>query len=167
MPVEEQGLDPQRYQVIPRTLIFVRQGNAYLLLKGAPDKKRFPGRYNGVGGHIERHEDVLAAAQRELDEETGLQADLRLVGTVLVDASPALGVLLFVFTGPPTGGELRPSNEGLAEWLPYEAIANLPVVPDLPPLLARIHAMPPDAPPFAARSFYDERDTLQIRFSAP
>ncbi len=164
MAKEEQGLREPRYQVIPRTLIFLRRGDEYLLLKGAPNKKRFAGLYNGLGGHVERGESVRAAARRELEEETGLQADLELVGTVLVDVEPQLGVLLFVFSGAPTGGSLRPSAEGRAEWISYARVDELPAVPDLRPLLARVHARQPGEPPFSARSFYDPSGRLQLRF---
>ncbi len=164
MPQLEQGLQEQRYQVIPRTLIFLRRGEEYLLLRGAPDKKRFAGLYNGLGGHVERGESIRAAARRELEEETGLQAALQLVGTVLVDVEPQRGVLLFVFSGQPTGGTLRPSAEGQAEWIAYSAVRNLPAVPDLPPLLERVHTHRAGKPPFSARSFYDAAGRLQLIF---
>lgn len=165
MSADEQKITENRYQVIPRTLIFVSRGaDEWLLLKGAPDKKRFPGHYNGLGGHVERGESVRAAARRELEEETGLQADLRLVGTVLVDVTPQTGVLLFVLRGTATGGELRPSREGTAEWLSWESLADLPVVPDLPILLGRVRTMQPDEAPFSARSFYNAEGRLQLVF---
>ena len=51
--------------LIPRTLIFLTCRDLVLLLKGAPHKRLWANRYNGIGGHIERGEDVLTAAQRD------------------------------------------------------------------------------------------------------
>src|SRR5512142_3513849 len=109
MPAAEQGVRPDRYKIIPRTAIFLRSGDSYLLLKGSQAKKIWPGRYNGIGGHIDRGEDVIASAKRELLEETGLEADLWICGTVIVDAGE-IGIGLYVLSGEATGGSLRESN---------------------------------------------------------
>jgi 8-oxo-dGTP diphosphatase len=74
MPGSDQVVSRDRYSLIPRCLIFLQRADEVLLFKGSPDKRLWPGRYNGVGGHIERGEDVLSAARRELLEETGLAA---------------------------------------------------------------------------------------------
>ena len=73
MDKHKQKILPGRYQVVPRTLIFIRNDDEILLIKGAKDKKIWPGLYNGIGGHLERGEDPLSAAHRELFEETGLK----------------------------------------------------------------------------------------------
>ena len=164
MPVSDQGVNLDRYMLIPRTAIFVRRGDAYLLLKGAPTKRLWAGKYNGLGGHVESGEDVLSAAKRELLEETGLTADLWLCGTVVVDTGQNPGICLYVFSGKRDQGEPKPSEEGAAEWVPFEALVELPVVEDLPILLGRIHAMQRGDVPFAARSFYDEDGKLVVRF---
>ncbi|MBV6401066.1 MAG: hypothetical protein CNIPEHKO_01363 [Anaerolineales bacterium] len=163
MPQSDQGLNNPRYTLIPRTAILLRRGDSYLLLKGAPTKRLWANKYNGLGGHVERGEAVLASAKRELLEETGLTADLWLCGTVIVDAGET-GICLFMFTGNVTGGELIASEEGLAEWVEYKKIGELDVVEDLPILLGRIHGMKRGDPPFSAQSFYDEEGKLIVRF---
>lgn len=164
MPQSDQGSTRDRYKVIPRSGIYLRRGDSYLLLKGAPTKRLWANKYNGLGGHIERGENPLASARRELLEETGLDVDLWLCGTVIVDAGET-GICLFLFTGECPEGEPQPSPEGLAEWIPYDSIAELPVVEDLPVLLAKIQHMQRGAPPFFAWSHYDEGENLVVEFA--
>ena len=165
MPDSDQGIGRGRYRVIPRTVIFLRRGDSYLLIKGSTTKRLWPDRYNGVGGHLDRGEDVLSSASRELLEETGLEADLWLCGTVIVDAGD-VGVGLFVFSGEVTGGSLRGSAEGTPEWIPFERVGSLPAVQDVQPLLLRLHRMQRGDVPFAARSFYDDSGNLQLVFES-
>jgi hypothetical protein len=71
---------------------------------------------------------------------------------------------LYIFSGECSKGEPKPSEEGLAEWIPYELAGAkpplLPVVEDVPILLAKIHGMKRGDPPFHARSYYDETGRL-------
>ena len=165
MPQSDQRVTRDGYALIPRTAIFLRRGDSYLLLKGAPTKRLWANKYNGLGGHVERGEDALSAARRELFEETGLTVDLWLCGTVIVDAG-RIGVCLFIYSGvcPEGEGEPKPSKEGLAEWIRYERLGELPVVEDLPVLLEKIHFMKRGDPPFHARSYYDEDEKLVVMF---
>ncbi len=164
MPQSDQGVTNNRYTIIPRTAIFLRRGDSYLLLKGAPTKRLWANKYNGLGGHVERGEDVLSAAKRELLEETGLNTELWLCGTLIVDAGE-MGIGLYIFSGDCGEGEPQPSEEGTAEWVEYRAISQLPVVEDLPVLLPRIHVMKRGDQPFSARSYYDEEDQLIVEFA--
>ena len=164
MPLSDQGVNRERYMLIPRTAIFLRRGDKYLLLKGAPTKRLWANKYNGLGGHVERGEDILAAANRELLEESGLSAELWMCGTVIIETGQNPGICLYVFTGESMDGDPQPSSEGQAEWISYDRLNSLPVVEDLPVLLGRIHTMGKGDPPFAARSYYDENEHLTILF---
>jgi len=117
--------------VSPRTLLFLRRGDPWLFLRGAP-RTWFAGRLNGLGGHVEPGEDVLASARREAREETGLDpVDLRLVGVVHTIEEPPC--LLFVLTGDLPEGELVPTDEGEHVWLTDAEVADPAhdVVPDV------------------------------------
>jgi len=165
MPRSDQGVTQDRYMLVPRVLIFLRRGGSLLLIKGAPTKRLWANMYNGIGGHVERGEDLLSAACRELLEETGLRADLWLCGTVTVDAAENPGVGIFIFSGEWREGEIKPSLEGTLEWIPFEKIPGLPAVEDLVLLVERIRQMKPGDPPFSAHSYYDRAGRLILEIS--
>lgn len=165
MPKEEQGVTSDRYMVIPRVLIFVTQPGRILLIKGSPNKRLWANKYNGIGGHVEAGEDVLAAAQRELAEETGLQGvDLRLCGNIMVNASDRIGISIFLFKGAYTGGKITPSEEGRCEWVPIDEVDKLPLVEDLYTVIPKILAFRIGDVPMIGRTWYDEKDQMVIQF---
>lgn len=157
----------KRYALVPRTLVFVFRGEQVLLLRGASGKRIWPDRYNGIGGHVERGEDALSAARRELEEEAGLhEVTLELAGLIAADVTPERGVLVFVFRGALLGDPpLRAAAEGSLEWVSPNDLSRLPHVPHLPELVARRAGRPAGAPPFLARSWYDEHDSFHIQFA--
>ncbi len=172
MPKSDQGIDVslkrQRYTVIPRTLVFITRGEHVLLLHGAPTKRIWANKYNGIGGHIERDEDVYAAALREVREETGLEVEnLRLVGLINIDGDQPTGIMLFVFTAQSPSGDPIPSGEGTLEWIARDQLAQIDLVEDLPAILPRALDLPLTASPFFAHYHYDEQERLVIRVTQP
>ncbi len=164
----DQGVDRSvgRYTAVPRTLSFVTNGPDVLLLKGAPTKRIWANRYNGVGGHVEADEDIYSSALREIREETGLEVtDVRLRGIVNVDVGAETGIILLVFTAAAADRAVRPSTEGTLEWVRQDRIRELDLVQDLPELVPRVLAMGPCDAPFFARYHYDKQDKLVITFA--
>jgi 8-oxo-dGTP diphosphatase len=167
MGADDQGTGQvsERWHAIPRALAFITHGGDLLLIKHPPDKRVYPDRYNGIGGHIERGEDVLTAARREILEETGLTIrDLRLCGICNIDAGGSTGVILFVFRAEAESRAVVASAEGTPEWVPIAEVYGRDLVEDLPVILPRVLQSRPGDPPFFAHYGYDEGDRLVISF---
>jgi 8-oxo-dGTP diphosphatase len=152
MNVTEQGTrEPgrQRHLVVARTLVFLTSTNPVsgadelLLLKGAPQKRLWAGKYNGLGGHVEPGEDIHSAAVREVWEEAGIAVEhLTLRGVVNIDTGYdehgwRPGVLMFVFAGVTKDRTRWASAEGAPEWVDIGKLMELPLVDDLYALLPR------------------------------
>lgn len=166
MGKNDQGLrsGKNRYQAVPRVLIFLRNGSDILLLKGAPGKRIWANLYNGVGGHVESGEDILTAARREVKEETGLSVkDLSLKAVANIDAGEqALGILMFVFVGQSYSRHTSSSHEGELHWIPADHLPEKELVEDLAWLVPRVLEMGPGERPLFLHYSYDEDDNLVI-----
>jgi len=157
-----------RWLTIPRTLCFLTNGDDVLLIKRGAHKRIYPGRYNGVGGHLERDEDVLTGAIREMQEETGLDVtNVRLRGVIHVDTGESNGIVVFVFSAEATSREFTANDEGTLEWVPRDRVEDLTAVEDLPILIPLIFDGDPDAPPFFAHTSYDDQDQVVMVFANP
>jgi 8-oxo-dGTP diphosphatase len=168
MGAKEQGADALdgRWIVIPRTLCFVLNGDDVLMMKRGPNRRIFPNRYNGVGGHVERDEDILTSARREILEETGLHVrDVQLRAVYNVNAGQPSGIAVFVFTAWSDSRDFVANVEGTLHWMNRDGLLSLELVDDLPTLLPRILDLPTGAPPLFIYLSYDEQDQVQVRIA--
>ena len=133
--------------VTPRVLLFLQRDGKWLFIEGA-SHKWWAGKVNGIGGSVEPGEDVLTAARRETEEETGLPPTaLDLAAVVSVVSEPQ--VILFVFVGQLEAGELQSSPEGELRWLTVEQLEEptLATFEDFPFLWERLKAYESGKPP--------------------
>ncbi len=89
------------------------------------------GKYVGLGGRLERDEDVLTGVKREIKEESGLLAErLALRGTILWPGFGKGGQdwFGFVFRVDGFSGESHEGNaEGTLEWVQLRDIHTVPM----------------------------------------
>jgi 8-oxo-dGTP diphosphatase len=168
MGANDQGANAtdNRWLTIPRTLCFVFNSSDVLLMKRAAHRRVFPNKYNGLGGHIERDEDPLTGAKREILEESGLTVrDVRLRSVHNIDAGQATGIILFVYTAWSDSREFKnASDEGTLHWIPTDKLGDFDLVEDLPLILPRLIAMSDTTPPYSVHVSYAETDEIQMRF---
>lgn len=160
------GQDLERHRARLVTLSFVLNGGDVLLLRHPDDGDRFRGRWNGIGGHIEPGEDVRAAARRELREEAGLEiGPLALRGVVHESGLLGHAHVLFVFVGTAQSRQVHAKEGHALRWQPLDAIGELPLVPDVEPLLHRALAA---REPFTATETFDGGDRrTALAFDTP
>lgn len=117
------------YTPIIGTLGYVlsRDGREVLLIhrNARPDDEAF-GKYNGLGGKLERMEDVATGMAREIQEEAGISVTrMELRGTINWPGFGKNGEdwLGFVFLVHEWVGEpVMTNHEGTLHWLPIETL---------------------------------------------
>ncbi|MFM7148822.1 MAG: NUDIX hydrolase [Gemmataceae bacterium] len=89
------------------------------------------GKYNGLGGKVERDEDIVACIRREIREECGLECEqIVFRGTI---SWPGFGKggedwFGFIFRIDRHSGEAwKENDDGPLEWVPVERILELPL----------------------------------------
>ena len=67
------SMDKYNYSRMVQTavVVFIFNKDEYLMLKRSPNNRIDPNKLNGVGGRVEKGENFLEAAVREIKEETG------------------------------------------------------------------------------------------------
>ena len=164
--MEEYNIDVIRtkYQLVPRTLIFIHNDNKILFLKKQKKASFGYGKLNGVGGHIERGEEPFESARREICEEAGITVDnLDLAAILFIDINDTPGIQVFVFRADYKDGEVRESEEGLLSWMTEEEILNSDeAVKDLPFLLDIAKKHKKGTPPAMVKYIYDDEEQLRI-----
>ena len=161
-------MSPERHHARIVTLAFVRHGDAVLLLRHPEAGRRFPGQWNGIGGHVEAGEGISAAAHRELREEAGVEvAELRL--RVVVHEAGLLGesYVVFVFAGEAATRALEPAPGHEVAWHALDALDALPLVHDVPELLQSAFAQGDPVFLLAAYDGGDRRLSLAIDGPGP
>jgi len=163
----DQGFDTTKYQVIPRVLVFLFDTqDRVLLISGSDTKPRWPGKYNGLGGHVEAQENIKEAALRELLEEAGIErVDINLVGQIMINVSDVSGIELFIFQGLYKGDTFSCSQEGCVEWIKISDLPTLPTVEDLQVLVHKAKFHCPGDPIFIGKYSFGEEGDLEILWS--
>src|SRR4249919_885039 len=111
-------LSPDRKQVL-------------LIHRNARPDDQHLGKYNGLGGKMERDEDIVSCMRREIREEADIDCvEMQLRGTISwpgfgKQGEDWLGFIFLItkFTGKPHSGNV----EGTLEWVSIEHILDLPL----------------------------------------
>ncbi len=122
------------YTPIVATLGYVLSPDARQVLmihRNARENDHHLGKYNGLGGKLDRDEDVLAGFRREIREEAGIECDeVALRGTLSWPGFGKLGEdwLGFIFVVSRFSGQVLERNpEGTLEWIDRDRIMDLPM----------------------------------------
>ncbi|MCK4634567.1 MAG: NUDIX hydrolase [Candidatus Aenigmarchaeota archaeon] len=105
----------------------IEKDGKFLLVQEAKEKVR--GMWNLPGGKVDRMEDIVTAAKREVKEETGYDVKisglLNITNFLLKDRN--IVALVLVFKGEITGGEIIEPNKEIQKvgWFTKEEIESM------------------------------------------
>ena len=117
--------------LLQTTLCYLEQDGCYLMLHRIKKKKDVNhDKWIGVGGKFEPGETALACALREVQVETGLtMQNPQYRGIVDFYCAPWPAERMHLYTCTEFTGTMTDCNEGTLEWVPKEAVQNLPIWP--------------------------------------
>jgi 8-oxo-dGTP diphosphatase/2-hydroxy-dATP diphosphatase len=106
------------------TLLLLHDTDRQRVLLGLKKRGFGENKYNGFGGKLEPGETVLAAALREMHEESGVHAvDARLVGEIVFEFVGEEAVMrVHVFCANRWTGEVAETAEMAPRWFPADAV---------------------------------------------
>ena len=117
-----------------------KDGQVLLIQRAKPPA----GLWSLPGGHVEVGEAALAAAERELLEESGITADLEeFVGLYeIIRKKPLFHFAIACYCGFWRSGEARASSDALAAaWVSPEELHDLDFVPNVREAIARARVL--------------------------
>lgn len=112
------------------TTAFIFNDDHVLMIKRSLNKKIHPGKWSGIGGHIEMNEfrEPRDACLREINEETGLEeADLSNFELHYIVFSKRKNEIWqqFVYIGNSKKKEVSGNTEGELHWISKKEVMNL------------------------------------------
>jgi len=159
-----QKANHKRYKVIPRTLVFLFKNHEVLLIKNIKRGRFGFGKWNGLGGHIEKGENPIEAAKREVLEESGISIrNLELDYITLLDSDDRVGICLFIFHGYVNNKKFINADEGDLCWIAIDKLNQIDCVVDAARLIKLIRSKPKKQLPVFLKYYYAKNDKLIIK----
>lgn len=136
-------------KIIPVVECLIVKDQKVLLLKRSETSKKFPGYWIGPGGHVDENEDVLSAAIREVEEETGVKIGASKISLKAVaignhsDRNETYLVHYFLIHLD-SDQKIIDSDEGGSFWIPIQEVLTMDKV--FPPFKYYLeHALNPSS----------------------
>lgn len=110
------------------TLCYIEQEDSYLMLyRNKKENDENAGKWIGVGGKLESHENPFDCAMREVYEETGLTLKrFSLRGIINFESDIYENEVMYLFTATEFEGEITPNcSEGELRWIKKDGIMDL------------------------------------------
>ena len=124
--------DPLNHLFVGAVCVLVRRAGAVLALKRSLRKDAAPGIWEAVSGRLEPGEDPLAAAAREVGEETGLEVRIepRPWAAFATDRAGVPMLIVYYVADWISGEPILSDEHSEARWLDADAFASAtPIAP--------------------------------------
>lgn len=126
--------DRTKYFALPRVVIFVYNDNKLLLIEKSIEDEhgRSSPVYYPIGGHVEPGEEILSAAQREVEEETGIKKITPKLKAIIYNTGfDNYQIILFIFILHVKSRNTIESKEGKLLWVDTDELGGLNVFEDV------------------------------------